>query len=94
MYLNYLEDRKALGYQCLIDIECGGKTIRVFNVIILGFLFQFGYIKPAEAMGTNFSPQEMVTKISYRDTSGLIKPSNIRINSIFLRINKQGFELV
>lgn len=32
-------------------------------------------------MGSNFSPQEMVANISYQDASGLIKPSNIQIDS-------------
>lgn len=95
MYANYIEDRKSLGYECLIDTQCGNRLVlindssvvfvknvtldgkRKIFVIIAVMIIIFSDVKSAEAIGT----QQTVVNITYRDTSRLIKPSKIKINS-------------
>ena len=57
------------------------KTKRVIIVIGLGLVLVFSHVQSAEAIGTNFSPQQTVVNITYQDASRLIKPSNIEIDS-------------
>jgi len=100
MYINYVQDRKELGYECLIDIKFSNlcinhssvifikdfssntkrKTIRAIIVFSFGVGIPFSYLKPAEAIGTNFAPQQTLV-ISPSNSQTSIKQSNIEIDS-------------
>ena len=98
MFIGYLNTRKELGYECLIDTQCGNKRVlitdlsvlfvknvtldgkrKIFVIIVLMTIF-FSDIKYAQAIGISISPQQTVVNTPYRDTSRLIKSSQIKIN--------------
>ena len=62
MYINYIEDRKSMGYAVVLDTSCGirlvlitdsitHRTQRVILISVLGVTLWFSNIKPSEAMG-------------------------------------------
>jgi hypothetical protein len=62
------------------NVTLNGK--RKICVIIVGMIIIFSYVKPAQAIGPNNLPtQQRVVSITYRDTSSLIKPTNIKLDS-------------
>ena len=94
MYINYLNDRKLLGYKCLADTQDENRFVLITDsrVVFLRmllwmksikflWLLDFSNVKSAEAIGTNLSPQQTIVNITYWDASRLIKPSKIKINS-------------
>jgi hypothetical protein len=86
MYPNYIEDRKSLGYEALIDTSCARQLVLITDstvLFVIGviIIIIFSEAESAEAMGTNFLPQQTVVNITDRDASRLIKPSKIKINS-------------
>ena len=98
MFIGYLNTRKELGYECLIDTQCGNKRVLITDlsvlfvknvtldgkrkifVIIVVMTILFSDVKYAQAIGISISPQQTVVNTPYRDTSRLIKPSQIKIN--------------
>ena len=48
MHRNYLDDRKYLGYEALIDTSCGRKLVLITDstvLLIKNFLFQPTFLK-------------------------------------------------
>ena len=41
MYMNFLNDRKSLGYECLIDTQCGNQLVLITNSSILLVRYRF-----------------------------------------------------
>lgn len=98
MFIGYLNTRKELGYECLIDTQCGNKRVLITDlsvlfvknvtldgkrkifVIIVVMTILFSDVKYAQAIGISISPQQTVVNTPYRDTSRLIKSSQIKIN--------------
>ena len=37
MYLNYIEDRKSLGYECLLDTQCDDRLVLITDSSV-GFI--------------------------------------------------------
>lgn len=77
MYVNYLNDRKQLGYECLKDTLCGNKLVLITDssvvfvkhvkhktkIIIYVIILTFSEVQSAEAIGMNLPPQQIEHRI-------------------------------
>lgn len=86
MHINFLNDRRSLGYKCRIDTECSNRLViitdgkRTISVIIIAGTIFFNCPKPAGAISTSFTTrQKIVSVIQDRDTYKVIKPNKIKI---------------
>ena len=34
MYINYVNDRKSLGYKCLVDTQCGNRLVLITDSVL------------------------------------------------------------
>jgi len=82
VYVNFVNDRKQLGYECLKDTLCGNKLVlitdssvifvkhkskRIVFVSIVVTTLLFSNVQLAEAIGINFAPQQIEHRIIVSD---------------------------